>query len=41
MLTCFGAYAEKIVVPASQIVPAPEGLDDNRAAAFPVAYATA
>jgi NADPH2:quinone reductase len=41
VLTCWGVYAEEVVVPASQIVPAPEGLDDARAAAFPVAYATA
>lgn len=41
VLTCWGVYADEVVVPASQIVPAPEGLDDARAAAFPVAYATA
>ncbi len=41
VLTCWGVYAEELVVPASQVVPAPEGLDDARAAAFPVAYATA
>lgn len=41
VLTCWGVYADEVVVPASQIVRAPEGLDDPRAAAFPVAYATA
>jgi NADPH2:quinone reductase len=41
VLTCWGVYAEEVVVPVSQVVRAPEGLDDARAAAFPVAYATA
>jgi len=41
VLTCWGVYAEEVVVPASRVVPAPNGLDDARAAAFPVAYATA
>lgn len=41
VLTCWGVYAEEVVVPAAQVVRAPDGLDDARAAAFPVAYATA
>lgn len=36
-----GAFAERIVVPATAVHPTPVGLDDVQAAAFRVAYTTA
>jgi NADPH:quinone reductase len=41
LLTCFGAYAEQVVVPADRVFAVPDGMDDLVAAGFPVAYATA
>jgi NADPH2:quinone reductase len=41
LLTCFGAYAEQVVVPAERVLALPDGMNDLVAAAFPVAYATA
>lgn len=40
-LTCYGAYAEEIVVPATHVAHIPETMTMSIAAAFPVAYATA
>lgn len=37
----FGAYAEKLVAPAGQVFPIPDGLDYVRAAAFGLVYSTA
>ncbi|WP_328398178.1 NADPH:quinone oxidoreductase family protein [Nocardia sp. NBC_00416] len=37
----YGAFAEEIVVPATNLTPIPEGVDDRTAAAFGVAYRTA
>lgn len=36
-----GGYAEKIVVPAAQVLPIPKGLSFNEAAALPEVFATA
>ncbi|MDP8952265.1 MAG: NADPH:quinone oxidoreductase family protein [Actinomycetota bacterium] len=36
-----GGYAEKVVVPAANVLPIPEGVNFPDAAAFPLAYATA
>jgi NADPH:quinone reductase-like Zn-dependent oxidoreductase len=40
-MTRFGGYADKVVVPALQVVPIPEGLSFAEAAAIPVTYLTA
>jgi NADPH:quinone reductase-like Zn-dependent oxidoreductase len=40
-LTRFGGYAEKVVVPASQVVPLPAHMPFTAAAALPVNYLTA
>jgi NADPH2:quinone reductase len=37
----FGAFAEQIAVPASNLVPIPDGIDFATAAAIPVMYGTA
>ncbi|GGL18916.1 NADPH:quinone oxidoreductase family protein [Nocardia jinanensis] len=37
----FGAFADEIVVPAANLTPIPEQVDDRTAAAFGVAYRTA
>jgi NADPH:quinone reductase-like Zn-dependent oxidoreductase len=37
----FGGYAEKVVVPAGNVLPVPEGWSWEEAAALPVNYATA
>jgi NADPH:quinone reductase-like Zn-dependent oxidoreductase len=39
--TRFGGYASQVVVPASAIVPLPDGLSFEQGAAIPVNYATA
>jgi NADPH:quinone reductase-like Zn-dependent oxidoreductase len=39
--TQFGGYAEKVVVPAADIVPLPDALSFEQGAAIPVNYATA
>ena len=36
-----GGYAEKVVVPAGQVLPIPEGLSFHEAAALPEVFATA
>jgi putative PIG3 family NAD(P)H quinone oxidoreductase len=36
-----GGYAEQVVVPAGQVLPIPDGLDMNQAAAIPEVFATA
>jgi len=38
--TTWGAFAEKVVAPARNLVPVPDGMDDAVAAAFTIAYAT-
>ncbi len=38
--TTWGAFAEKVVAPAKNLVPIPDGMDDAVAAAFTIAYAT-
>jgi NADPH2:quinone reductase len=38
--TTWGAFAEKVAVPAKNLVPIPDGMDDAVAAAFTIAYAT-
>jgi NADPH:quinone reductase-like Zn-dependent oxidoreductase len=40
-LTRFGGYAEKVVVPAAQVFPLPQGMPLTAAAALPVNYLTA
>jgi NADPH2:quinone reductase len=37
----FGAFAEEVAVPAAGLEPIPDGIDDQTAAAFGVAYRTA
>ena len=37
----YGAFAERVVVPAAQVVALPETIDDATAAALPVAHGTA
>jgi NADPH:quinone reductase-like Zn-dependent oxidoreductase len=39
--TQFGGYASQVVVPASDVVPLPDGLSFEQGAAIPVNYATA
>src|SRR6266851_2482125 len=39
--TMFGGYASQVVVPASDVVPLPDGLSFEQGAAIPVQYATA
>jgi NADPH:quinone reductase-like Zn-dependent oxidoreductase len=39
--TQFGGYAERVVVPASDVVPLPDALSFEQGAAIPVNYATA
>src|SRR5712691_2753134 len=39
--TKFGGYASQVVVPASDVVPLPDGLSFEQGAAIPVNYATA
>src|SRR5437879_11313579 len=39
--TKFGGYASQVVVPASDVIPLPEGLSFEQGAAIPVNYATA
>lgn len=36
-----GGYAQYVAVPAQNLLPAPEGLSDEQAAAFPLTYLTA
>lgn len=38
--TTWGAFAEKVKVPARNLIPVPDGMDDAVAAAFTIAYAT-
>lgn len=38
--TTWGAFAEKVVVPAKNLIPVPDGMDFAVAAAFTIAYAT-
>ena len=40
-LTRFGGYADRVVVPASQVFRFPDALSDAEAAAVPVTYVTA
>jgi NADPH:quinone reductase len=40
-VTCYGAYAEEIVVPATNVIHLPETMTMLTGAAFPVAYLTA
>jgi NADPH:quinone reductase-like Zn-dependent oxidoreductase len=39
-LTGYGAFAEEIVAPESNLIPVPDGMDDNTAAAFSMVYGT-
>jgi NADPH:quinone reductase len=41
VVTGYGAFAEEIAVPASRVVPIPDGMDDTTAAAFLFTYGTA
>lgn len=40
-LTCHGTFAERVAVPAENLLPKPEHLSDEEAAALPLAYVTA
>ncbi len=40
-VTRFGGYASRVVVPRSQVIPIPSGLDVHQAAGFPVIFLTA
>jgi NADPH:quinone reductase-like Zn-dependent oxidoreductase len=39
-LTGYGAFAEEVVVPEQNLLPIPEGMSDEKAAAFTMVYAT-
>lgn len=39
-LTGYGAFAEEIVVPEAQLIPTPDGMSDQEAAAFSMVYGT-
>ncbi|MZR63024.1 NADPH:quinone oxidoreductase family protein [Alcanivorax sp. DP30] len=39
-LTGYGAFAEEVLVPENQLIPVPDGMDDNTAAAFTMVYGT-
>jgi len=39
-LTGYGAFAEEIVVPEAQLIPIPQGMSDEEAAAFSMVYGT-
>lgn len=41
VVTSYGAFVEEIVVPASRVVPIPDGMDDATAGAFLFTYGTA
>jgi len=40
-VTRFGGYANRVIVPRSQVFPIPSGLDPHQAAGFPVIFLTA
>ncbi len=39
-LTGYGAFAEEILAPESNLIPVPDGMDDHTAAAFSMVYGT-
>ncbi|TVP58534.1 MAG: NADPH:quinone oxidoreductase family protein [Halomonadaceae bacterium] len=39
-LTGYGAFAEEVVVPEAQLIPIPQGMSDQEAAAFSMVYGT-
>ena len=39
-LTGYGAFAEEILVPETNLIPVPDGMDDRTAAAFSMVYGT-
>ncbi len=39
-LTGYGAFAEEILVPETNLIPVPDGMDDHTAAAFSMVYGT-